>query len=540
MGITTPRPERPLQPARQRATVIRAVLTSLVVFILGAPSLTYPFSRDQGEYAYIAVAALEGKAIYRDVFNVKPPLTHLVHELALLAFGRSMLSIRILDLLWQGATALLILLIAEQSCQRRGIGVLAGAIYGLAYYAGTYWSTAQTDGFLNLPVALGVLAFLEARKRGQAWAYLISGAALGVAALFKYPIAILLPFLVLLIPRPWGRHTLRPLLWLALGFALPLALAAADLARQGTLDDFLYIQTRYIPAYTSGRSGQQGYLAGLLQHLLVLERHAILMWLSAAALAIELAHAIRQKALPQTLLIAFWWLAALAHYATQAKGYVYHAVPLLAPQAIIIAQLPYLLKDRANLSGALRVGALGLLQIFSLALVVGYTARGYPYTHQALFQVLLGDRPLEAVYDAPAFGTCGGGGATDYGTYTELEAARYIEARTLPGDTIFVWGFEPTVYFLSRRASASRFIHNDPLYGDFPWPALQQQCLAELERSAPRYIIVVRNDPIPKISGVPDDSETALARFQELAHMLAREYAPEVVMGDFTLYRRQE
>src|SRR5262245_50224639 len=83
-------------PRSRRANVAAVVAVCL---FLGMPSLLFPFGRDQAEYACTADAALHGKVIYRDVFCVKPPLTPAVHGLALLAFGRSMASIRILDLL---------------------------------------------------------------------------------------------------------------------------------------------------------------------------------------------------------------------------------------------------------------------------------------------------------------------------------------------------------------------------------------------------------------------------------------------------------
>lgn len=67
-------------------------LTLVLVLLLGSPSLTYPFGRDQGEYAVLAIEEMAGRVIYRDVFNVKPPMTHWLHALALLVFGRSMLA----------------------------------------------------------------------------------------------------------------------------------------------------------------------------------------------------------------------------------------------------------------------------------------------------------------------------------------------------------------------------------------------------------------------------------------------------------------
>ena len=75
-----------------RRTIIRGAFAMLIVALLGAPSLIYPFGRDQGEYATVATELLSGRMPYRDVFSVKPPLTDLVHVGALAIFGHSTLS----------------------------------------------------------------------------------------------------------------------------------------------------------------------------------------------------------------------------------------------------------------------------------------------------------------------------------------------------------------------------------------------------------------------------------------------------------------
>ena len=64
----------------RRAGLLRLALVLLIVLLIGAPSLIYPFGRDQGEYATIAELALRGRVIYRDVFNLSLihicPLAH--------------------------------------------------------------------------------------------------------------------------------------------------------------------------------------------------------------------------------------------------------------------------------------------------------------------------------------------------------------------------------------------------------------------------------------------------------------------------------
>ena len=44
----------------------------------------------------------------------------------------------------------------------------------------------------------------------------------------------------------------------------------------------------------------------------------------------------------------------------------------------------------------------------------------------------------------------------------QMRVARHIALRSCADDTLFVWGFEPTICFLSERRPASRFIYNFP------------------------------------------------------------------------------
>ncbi|MEE8275547.1 MAG: glycosyltransferase family 39 protein, partial [Alphaproteobacteria bacterium] len=132
------------------------------VLVLGATSLTDPFGRDQGTYAYIGYALLQGQVPYLDVFQAKPPLTSLIHALALALFGHSMTAIRVLDLLWTLATAILLYRVAAIALRHDGLALVAALAYLLMYYAFGFWDTAITDGWTNLPALAGIAFFARA------------------------------------------------------------------------------------------------------------------------------------------------------------------------------------------------------------------------------------------------------------------------------------------------------------------------------------------------------------------------------------------
>jgi hypothetical protein len=70
------------------------------------------------------------------------------------------------------------------------------------------------------------------------------------------------------------------------------------------------------------------------------------------------------------------------------------------------------------------------------------------------------------------------------------------------------------------------------------WQELRGQFLAELQRAAPKYFLVVRNDAIPWVTGTPEDSAHAFGHFDALRQWIERAYHIESTIEDFVIYRR--
>jgi hypothetical protein len=97
--------------------------------LFGSVSLIYPFGRDQATYAFMGDAILHGMTLYRDVPIGLPPMTVLVHVIAFVLFGRTMVAIRILDLLWTLATVGVLSLFVARAFRRPWLGAVAGIVY---------------------------------------------------------------------------------------------------------------------------------------------------------------------------------------------------------------------------------------------------------------------------------------------------------------------------------------------------------------------------------------------------------------------------
>jgi len=508
----------------------------LLVLLLGLPSLTYPFGQDQGVHALLGAEMLDGKVIYRDVLNIKPPLTHLMNALSLLLFGHSMLSIRILDLLWQLTTALVILRIGQRVTERWYGGPLAAVLYALWYYGFDFWNTAQTDGWQTLPVALAVLAYLHARETKQPWAYLACGVGIGLGVLFKYPIGILAPLLMLLTLWQTQQHRWRNTLLLATGLALPVIMAVCVLWQEGALDAFLLSQTRYITSYTGGQGRSYGYLTLLSLILRRLSWPTLLLWLGAGLACACGFNGARRQRLGARMPVMLWFLAGAVSFLSQAKGFAYHALPMLAPLALLTACLAGDVAVRARLKWA-QLALVGLLEVALILPAFGYG------------QQMVSSRAFHAMgvvlTEGLDYGTITGAsqvartGEPGFSFAAQHAAAQHIAASTRASDPLFVWGFETTIYFLAERPPASRFLYNHMLYGQWAWPELREQLMQDLAAHPPAYIVVASGDALPLVTGSTQDSATALQGFDELRTLIDTEYVYETAFENLALYRRR-
>src|SRR5690606_22757160 len=55
----------------------------------------------------------------------------------------------------------------------------------------------------------------------------------------------------------------------------------------------------------------------------------------------------------------------------------------------------------------------------------------------------------------------------EFNAEESLLVAEFLRQRVAPGDSLYIWGFRPEIYFLSDLYPATRFIFQFPLVGDW-------------------------------------------------------------------------
>jgi 4-amino-4-deoxy-L-arabinose transferase-like glycosyltransferase len=180
-----------------RQLILYGLVILIIGIVIGSVSLTYPFGRDQAFYAYAGKLLLEGKMNYLNVFDLKPPGSHLFFAFTQILFGESMFNARVSDLLWQSSTAFIIFLIVFRLTLKKSVSLAASFIYLFLYYRQDYWHTMQADGMLNLPFALCVLLLILSYSEHSFIKIYLSGILFALALMFKYTVISFLPLVVI-------------------------------------------------------------------------------------------------------------------------------------------------------------------------------------------------------------------------------------------------------------------------------------------------------------------------------------------------------
>jgi hypothetical protein len=472
-------------------------------------SADLPLGRDQGIFAWVGEAVLHGGLPYVDAWDVKGPGAHALYALGLSVFGETERGVRYFDIAFQ--------LVALAAFLRAGwlhgspLAGLMGFVLAIGAQEGSWWNTAQPDGWAGILLLWSVVLMLERQTSVAAMA----GACLliGAAALIK-PIYILFGLvpLVRLLEAP-NRERRLPLLFAAgASGAAPLAAAVAAYAIAGqtgaiweTLVEF-NAQSHFLRhgqsvtrlvEYAASTMALDLRPAGLLAlagigFVWLWRRNPGFARLAVAGVAVGAACAVIQfKFYPYHLFPYFYFLALLAGFGFSAiTGYLFQfnqAGLLFQKSALALA----LLFPCVQLLPVARQSIVPLSHVFGMANDAAYIQR---------FTV------------------------SDFSPADTRSIAQFVAKATTRDDSIYLWGFDSLVYFLADRKAASRFGFNYPMIaGMHGYEQRRRELLDSLERKPPRIILVEDRDAN---NLMPFTSREYLDSFPELKALIEMNYAP--------------
>lgn len=510
----------------QRRDLLNILALVALALLVALPVLTYPMGRDQGMYANIARSILNGGLPYIDMWDIKPPAIYYVYALGIAAFGPGAGALRLLDLVTVPVTlAGLYWLALWLTDGDRRAALLAGVLFPVFYFTETFASLTQSDAIVTLPMTLAVVCVVQAgrqplgARRALAWAGL-AGALCALTIWFKHYYALFV--LALVAGHIWarGRVPMREALAFSLG-GLPVgALPLAYFVVTGVWAEMLIVAQGTAQYNAQAFSGFDAFVAQMWNYVVFRWWHwGLLLVLALGWLVIPGARAHRRR----WRLVGLWLAAGLGFVLVQAKGFDTHWLPMLPPLVLLAAAASAgalsLLPVTALRRAALLVAVVGLCVI----VVKDTWLRAWPY--------LTGAEGQMAYYARFQ--------ANDLKPNESLRVVRYLQRRTTPGDTLYVWGFRPEVHYLTGLRPATRFQAQFPLASDYYPERWRQENVDVLWAALPPYVLVLQADYMRWVTGRDDDSAWMLAHdYPALNDWLICNYERTTEMGDFIIWRR--
>jgi len=518
----------------------------LVIALCAIQILTFSFGRDQSIYALVGEGVLHGKMPYRDLWDFKPPGIFLVYALAQGLFGRGMVAIRLLEVLGMVASVFGFMRLAETFFDRRRAGLVGSAVAALIQAELEFWHTAQPEVFGGyLTVAALLVSTSAPHPRRRVWTWVSTGVLFGLAFLFKPPLgggAFVCGAYLAKREQQRTDSTARALLAMVVvgaGAALPILLCGAWFWLRGAWPALHWTLGEFTPGYTA-LGWQDRQAAGMLYYALEEAFFKFSALAAAGVIAMASITPLHSREREGTYLVLGIIAIQIAGVAMQGKFFPYHYTATLQLIAFLAGLGLYKLWRRcvSGVSGGFG-GALAFMSFVVVVTSMRTASRDLPqdYSERALMRLQYAFRmgpykTREALDRDLSY-------VADFNLAADRDVALEVRSRTRSEDAVFVWGFEPAIYWFSERAPASRFIYDVPQRSEWQKGYARRELLRDLHERVPAVIVVQHNDVFPSVTGHVLDSHDELPGFPELGSFIEGGYQFVRRIEDFDIYERK-
>jgi hypothetical protein len=489
---------------------------------------------------------LQGKQLYRDLMDTKPPGIFVVYAGITKLFGRVMWSAAAADILLLFVISYLLFRFSERYVGRAGAAVAVmvhASMHGEIRY---YW-IAQPETF---QVACVLAGYLLATRCGRWWraSSFLAGLVFGCACWLKYNAVAFLPFLLFLpyldtsgldrqppqvsLSIPWRSWLAKAALLLA-GLAAAIGIVLAWIVFQGAWAAMKEAQFEVVPRYAAMAVQRRPHY---LLSALMRTYYCVGAWNLCALLAAVLVGRLRRD----LRRVAPLFLAALTSYAAVVMQLRFHDYYFQICYAFFAVLWGYL---AVSLFEGCRALARNLRQrgwrlAAGLVWIVFAQALFWPLPDEFSRLTLRYEHLREWRTNQETFYA----GYPDQLPFEymrpELEVIGFLKKNATPYDSVYVWGTRGVIYYLTGHTPPTRFHANLGMMSPWCPPLWRAELVRDLRNTQPRFIVVARRDAIPSLTYVSLDSEKFLKTFPQLETFIASNYTPLADFDTFVVYRR--
>ena len=501
---------------------IAAVICGLLLFNI----MTLPLGRDQATFSVIGKGMLEGIAPYSESWDIKTPGIFFVYSFAHALFGGSEFAPRVLEGVAMVLMGFGFVKLSQGLVDRRAatLGFVL-ALYCMVVFG--FWHTGQPETFAAVVLIWAVVA------TQRSWFFAV-GALYLFAAFLKPSFAggILVSFAFAIMALPSKERTLRRVFGIGLSFAAGglavVALVLGYLWLCGALPAFLWTMFSFVPNYLGDVSTENSRSLAV-DGAKTLFRFAKLWPILVVGGALCLFWGLKRPELGKmSIHLAGVALFPLIGVALQGKFFPYHFVAAVGPVALMAGWGLWLTITEGTNKRAIQ--AFIVLAVCVLAVLPRPSQRFWTYAADRVATLGL-SQEARAEKTAELFST------NSFDRIAILEVAEWIDANLSEAETVYVWGFDPSIYLLTDTYPPTRYISNFPQRVDWSADASRQELLEDLEAAPPSLIIVSRTDTMRAVTGNLMDSRAVLdAEFVTLRQFLEKRYTLVQNIRGFDLY----
>lgn len=414
--------------------------------LLRIPSLIEPdWYGDEGIYQVIGVALRQGRLLYRDIWDNKPPFLYLYYAVV----NGDLFSIRLLSLLFGIAAIAVIFFLARVLFDKKRFPVYVSTatfaiLFGLPLLEG---NIANAENFILFPVLLSLFLILKLNARSNVLLPISAGLLLSFSfltktvAVFDLGAFLIILFILrfknisfdniknhLFLNRKRFVYVLKQEIILCISFSIPIFLTILFFFTQGALTD-------YLKAAFSQNVGYVGYGNYFLipQGLLILK-----LGLLAAVTAIIFIY--RRKLGANGIVVYVWFAFSIFNAFFSGRPYTHYVLVALPAFCLLVGLIFF--KKKALLFN------LFIVLFFTIVFKLNFHlyTKVIPY-YKNYADFVMDGKSVQAYQEF-----------FDGNTPKNYDIARFISINTKKDENIFLFSNSSTIYFLSGKLPPGRYI----------------------------------------------------------------------------------
>lgn len=446
---------------KNRFSVWFLLIACLLFTLLRIPSLIEPnWYGDEGIYQVAGRALNDGRVLYRDIWDNKPPILYIIYAFS---FGNLYLA-KLYSLIAGLLSVIFFFLLSLQIFKKETFASIATTVFVVLFgFPVIEGNVANAENFMLLPIIAAAYLLYRYSRSSERWPYIVAGILLSIAAMTKIVAVFdMLAFIVFLLILNWEnrKKAISRILMLGGSFVTIPLLFCLYFIINGAFTDFLNGVIFQNISYVGEQYGAANPTVILLfKSLLIVIVSSILFFL-------------RKRITAATLFVYLWVAFGSFSAFFSDRPYTHYLIVLLPGFSLLAASLIRGKKERI-------VSAVIIVVILLFSYYHFHVYRKNIAYYDNFVQFAFGSRSVDSYQSF-----------FDRNTPRDYKIANFIRSEISNDQTVFLLSDSAQIYALSDRLPIGKYIvaYHIMYYKDADTMTMEQ-----INNFQPQYIIKTVN-----------------------------------------------